>query len=327
MKLTNLSMPPAPPVDEVVPAACPAEVPIMARLVETPVHPVSLATTKGPWGAPFGLKPSQPAVCVPRRFSVGTMMILVTALPMLLGILKLPASIRSSLVPSPRSLAASERVKCCCSRGPILRRASFFGGMITFGVLTIIAVPVTWFSSHSIEAAVGCVFWGGILTVITWRPAGLCRGLSGGRHLSGAERAGRHRICCRGRRLTRWVTDHGPIVILSAVMDFRARTPQPRSFTAAQRTPVADLLGWTPTARVLLLCLVAFFLHLWQNGLSWVVVAHFAPGGFKRSFDNAWPRDFSLSSFLDVRSSGGNRVLACPFRLCRQFRLAKRQRI
>ena len=107
------------PVGKVAPAACPAEVPIMATLVEPPVQLTPLATTKGPWGAPFGLKPSQPAVCVPRRFSVGTMMILVTACAMLLGILKAPASIRSSLAPLPRSSAASERVKCCCSKGPI----------------------------------------------------------------------------------------------------------------------------------------------------------------------------------------------------------------
>ena len=51
-------------------------------------------------------------------------------------------------------------------KGTDPRRASFFGGMITSGILTVVAAPVVWFMSKDIGAVVGCVFSGGILTVI-----------------------------------------------------------------------------------------------------------------------------------------------------------------
>ena len=153
-------------------------------------------TAKKPWGAPFGLKSSQPAVSVPRRFSVGTMMILVTAFAVLLGVLKTAGVDPIIFAAIAFFIGGVGACQVLMFKGTDPRRASFYGGMIMSGVLAVVAALAA--ACFSWEAAIGCVFWGGILAFIFGGPLGLCRRLPGRRDLSGAERARRRRAAARG---------------------------------------------------------------------------------------------------------------------------------
>ena len=85
----------------------------------------------------------------PGGSGVGTMMVLVTAtmFAVLFGILKTARRCRqSSSLLSRCSSAALRCAKCCCSRGDDPRKASFFGGIITCGVVTAIVAVVRAFS-------------------------------------------------------------------------------------------------------------------------------------------------------------------------------------
>ena len=150
---------------EVDAASSSAEVPIMATLVEEPVQPELPPAPKGPWGAPFGLSPEQPAVCVPRRFSVGTMMILVTAFAVLLGILKIAGVDPIVLGVVPMFLAGVGACQVLMFEGKDPRQALFVGGMIVAGVLTVItAIAVGYLNGP--DAAAECVVGGIVLTAL-----------------------------------------------------------------------------------------------------------------------------------------------------------------
>jgi hypothetical protein len=164
------------PVDDVAPTSRPAEAPILATLVEEPIYQQPDGATKGPWGAPFGLKPKQPAVSVPRRFSVGTMMILVTAFAALLGVLKsfgVPPDVFAAVAAFIAGVGACQVV---LFKGQDPRRASFYGGMITFGVLAVVTALVGWFALQSVELVIGSVVLGAVLTVILGGPLGYAAG-------------------------------------------------------------------------------------------------------------------------------------------------------
>ena len=140
-----------------------------------PRPPSAPVAAKGPWGAPFGLKSSQPAVCVPRRFSVGTMMILVTACAVLLGVLKsagVPPLVFATVAVFIGGVGACQVLMF---KGTDPRRASFYGGMITFGVLAVVAAMAAGCLADW-EAAIACVFWGGILAFILGGPLGYAAG-------------------------------------------------------------------------------------------------------------------------------------------------------
>jgi hypothetical protein len=164
------------PRDDVRPTSRPAEGPILATVVEEPVYPLLDDAAKGPWAAPFGLKPSQPAVSVPRQFSVGTMMILVTAFAVLLGILRsfgVPPEVFATVA---AFIAGVGACQVLLFKGQDPRRASFYGGIITMGVLAIVTALVAWFATQSVEYVIASVFWGAVLAVILGGPLGYAAG-------------------------------------------------------------------------------------------------------------------------------------------------------
>jgi len=118
------------PIDAVELAGCPAEVPIMATLVESPFRPKS---PKAPVG-------------VPHRFSIGTMMILVTAFAILFGVLK-------TLDVDPAAFAVISifigGIAACQSlmfKGKKPRLASVVGGVIMLGLIDLVIGAVGLFS-------------------------------------------------------------------------------------------------------------------------------------------------------------------------------------
>jgi hypothetical protein len=164
------------PLDHVRPMSRLAEAPILATVVEEPVCPLPDDAAKGPWGAPFGLKPSQPAVSVPRRFSVGTMMILVTAFAVLLGILKsfgVPPEVFAAVA---AFIAGVGACQVLLFKGQDPRRASFYGGMITSGVLAVVTALVAWLQTASVEFVIGFLFGGALLAAILGGPLGYAAG-------------------------------------------------------------------------------------------------------------------------------------------------------
>jgi len=128
------------------------------------------------WGAPFGLKPSRPAVCVPRRFSVGTMMILVTAFAVLLGILKTVGVEPVVFATVAAFLGGVGVCQVLMFKGTDPRRASFFGGMITAGVLTVIIAFVGGAMGGGAGFVVQYVFTGGVIAFILGGPLGYAAG-------------------------------------------------------------------------------------------------------------------------------------------------------
>ena len=163
------------PIDDVEPTRRPAEVPIMATLVAEPSEPQPPEEEKGPWGAPFGLKPSQPAVSVPRRFSVGTMMILVTAFALLLGILKtcgVPPVVFAAVA---AFIAGVGACQVLLYKGEDPRKASFYGGIITFGVMAVVAALVVG-HLYGAKYAVTCACFLVALTFVAGGPLGYAAG-------------------------------------------------------------------------------------------------------------------------------------------------------
>jgi hypothetical protein len=152
----------------------PAEQPLLATLVEDLRQ--SQPAAKSPWGAPFGLASSQAAVCVPRRFGVGTMMILVTAFAMLLGILKscgVPPVLFGATAAFLAGVGACQ-VLMFGGRDP--RRASFFGGIISLGVLSLVVTSIGWFMTRDLEVIFVGIFWGGLATFVLGGPLGYAAG-------------------------------------------------------------------------------------------------------------------------------------------------------
>jgi hypothetical protein len=165
------------PIDDVKPTRRPAEVPIMATLVEEPFHPQP-PVAKGPWGAPFGLKPSQAAVSVPRRFGVGTMMILVTAFAVLLGILKsvgVPPAIFGTVA---AFIAGVGACQVLLFKGKDPRRASFYGGIITFAVIGPTSVVVAYLVDPQFfgGSLMGPLFVAGVDAAVFGGPLGYAAG-------------------------------------------------------------------------------------------------------------------------------------------------------
>jgi len=128
------------------------------------------------WGAPFGLKPSQPAVSVPRRFSVGTMMILVTAFAMLLGILKTVGVPPLEFAAISLFIAGVGVCQVLLFKGMDPRKASFFGGMISFAVVAVLVALVAVFQAPSVEIAIEVVFYGCLFAPIFGGPLGYAAG-------------------------------------------------------------------------------------------------------------------------------------------------------
>ncbi|MFZ1934655.1 MAG: hypothetical protein WCB27_23075 [Thermoguttaceae bacterium] len=159
------------PIDNVEPTRRPAEVPIMATLVEEPSEPQPPVAERGPWGAPFGLKPSQPAVGVPRRFGVGTMMILVTAFAMLLGVLKSAGVDPLIFAAVAAFIAGVGACQVLMFKGQDPRRASFYGGIITFSVLAVVVALVVG-HLYGAKYAIRCAFLLGVLTFVAGGPLG-----------------------------------------------------------------------------------------------------------------------------------------------------------
>ena len=162
------------PIDDNASPSRATEGPILAALVEEPLRPRRPATT--PWKAPFGLETSRPAVSVPRRFSVGTMMILVTAFAMLLGILKSCGVHPAVFGTVAAFIAGVGACQVLLFQGRDPRRASFYGGMITFGVLAVIVAAITSFLSNNLEVFIGMLFWGAVLAGILGGPLGYAAG-------------------------------------------------------------------------------------------------------------------------------------------------------
>ena len=132
-------------------AGCLPELPIMATLVESPLRP----------------KPLPAPVGVPRRFSIGTMMILTTAFAVLFGVLK------TFGVP-PIAFAAISifigGVGACQSllfKGKRPRLASFVGGIIMFGLLAVVGLLVACFVDRPLLSLFYIMILMGVTTVLT----------------------------------------------------------------------------------------------------------------------------------------------------------------
>jgi hypothetical protein len=122
---------------------CGAPIDRAGSLVRPPELPIIMATLVE---SPFRRKPSPAPVGVPRRFSIGTMMILVTAFAMLFGVLKM------FNVP-PIAFAAISifigGVAACQSllfQGKMPRLASFVGGIVMYGLIAAVTVVLAFFT-------------------------------------------------------------------------------------------------------------------------------------------------------------------------------------
>jgi hypothetical protein len=144
--------------------------------VESPRRTPGLPVEAAVWGAPFGLKSPRPAVGVPRRFGVGTMMILMTAFIVLFGILKTAGV--DPIIFAAVSLFIGGVAVCqvLLFKGGDPRKASFFGGLITAGVLAVVAALVTAFVYRNLQLTVEAVFYGGLLAVLFGGPLGYAAG-------------------------------------------------------------------------------------------------------------------------------------------------------
>ena len=119
------------PIDAAEPSGSPAEVPIMATLVESP----------------FRRKSPKAPVGVPHRFSIGTMMILVTAFAVLFAVLK-------TLNVDPAAFAVISifigGIAACQSllfKGKYPRSASVVGGIVILVLITLVGEAVWHFSN------------------------------------------------------------------------------------------------------------------------------------------------------------------------------------
>jgi hypothetical protein len=130
----------------------------------------------GPWGAPFGLHPSQQAVGVPRRFGVGTLMILTTVFAVLFGTLKTAGVPPEVFVAVSLFVGGVAVCQVLLFQGKDPRKASFFGGMISAGVVAAVMAAMAGFQTHSMAVAIGVAFGGGVLAPLIGGPLGYAAG-------------------------------------------------------------------------------------------------------------------------------------------------------
>ena len=132
-------------VDGVQSAGCPPEVPIMATLVELPFRPKPLPTLVE---SPFRPKPLPAPVGVPRRFSIGTMMILVTVFALLFGVLKTCGVHPIAFAAISIFIGGVAACQALLFQGKMPRLASFIGGIIMLGLIDVVGLLVVGFLSR-----------------------------------------------------------------------------------------------------------------------------------------------------------------------------------
>ena len=132
----------------------------------------SLAPTL--FSVPALKKPPRPQVGLPRRFGIGTMMILTAAFALLFGILKTlkaPPVVFAGISVYVAGVAACQVL---LYKGKNPRKASFVGGMILFALIGVVAVIVVHLVDPRIfgGAFVGPLFAAGVEAVIFGGPLG-----------------------------------------------------------------------------------------------------------------------------------------------------------
>jgi hypothetical protein len=112
------------PPDGVQRADCPAELPVVAVIA----------------ALSFRLTPSRSPAGVPRRFSIGTLMILVTAFAVLFAVLKTVGADPAAFVIITVFVGGIAACQSLLFKGKMPRLASFVGGMILYSLATLLAV-------------------------------------------------------------------------------------------------------------------------------------------------------------------------------------------
>jgi hypothetical protein len=137
-------------IDGVESVCCPVELPVMATVVESPIR-------RKPPRAPAG---------VPRRFSIGTMMILVTAFAMLFGVLKtlnvhpIAFAVISLFI---GGVAASQSL---LFKGKMPRLASYVGGIIMYCLIASVTAVLAFFTDRGPVSILDVL--GTLLAVSVW---------------------------------------------------------------------------------------------------------------------------------------------------------------
>jgi hypothetical protein len=117
------------PLGDVAPADSPPELPALAAIGESPFRP----------------KPRRAPVGVPRRFSIGTMMILVTAFAVLFAVLKTLRAPPAVFIVVTIFVGGIAACQSLLFKGKKPRLASFVGGMVIFGLFNLVADGVVLF--------------------------------------------------------------------------------------------------------------------------------------------------------------------------------------
>ena len=134
---------------------------------ESPLGPAELAAI----GLPRPFRPGRAPVGVPRRFSIGTMMILVTAFAVLFAVLKTFSAPPAAFIVITIFVGGIAACQSLLFKGKKPRLASVIGGSVMYGVGMIVA---TIASSHheGIDYEMELVYYGALWTLAIGGPLG-----------------------------------------------------------------------------------------------------------------------------------------------------------
>ncbi len=130
-----------------------------------------------PTHRPFRLSPeTRPQVGIPRRFGVGTMLILVTVFAVLFAIMKTfntPPIVFGVIAVF---FAGVGLCQILLFKGKDPRRASILGGIIMCGLFMVSAAIVVGVTYRNLGATLGTLVIGGMMSVIIGGPLGYLAG-------------------------------------------------------------------------------------------------------------------------------------------------------
>jgi peptide-methionine (R)-S-oxide reductase len=120
--------------------------------------------------------PPQPAVGIPRRFGIGTMMILVAVFAMLFAVMKTLNTPPIVFGAISVFFAGVGLCQVLLFKGKNPRRASIVGGMIIYSLFAVIAAIVTGVGARSVGLALSLVLEAGMFGVVLGGPFGYLAG-------------------------------------------------------------------------------------------------------------------------------------------------------
>jgi len=117
-----------------------------------------------------------PQVGMPRRFSIGTIMILTTLFALLFGVLEMLRVPPMGFAAVSVFVAGVAACQALLYGGKNPRKASYVGGAAMYGLAVVVTALVTGYRQHSAVPAIGMMICGSVGALVVGGPLGYVAG-------------------------------------------------------------------------------------------------------------------------------------------------------